>query len=67
MESESNSSWRIRSKREALVVLIGLIAWGALSILFAWISWDKDSCTRAFVGEDSFGRLVLCRFMPTSN
>jgi len=50
-----------------LVVLLGLIAWGVLSIIFAWLSWDEDSCQRPFVGEDGFGRLVLCRFMPASN
>ena len=55
-------SW-ITNKREVLVVLLGLIAWGVLSLIFAWLSWDEDSCTRPFVGEDGFGRLVLCRFM----
>ena len=54
---------RIKNKREALVVLIDLIAWGMLSIVFAWLSWDKDACTRSFIGHDGFGRLVLCHFM----
>lgn len=53
----------ITNKREVLVVLIGIIAWCVLSIIFAWLSWDEDSCTRPFVGEDGFGRLVFCRFL----
>ena len=59
--------YRIKNKREALVVLIGLIAWGALSIVFAWLSWDNDACARSFLGPDGFGRLVLCHLMPASN
>ena len=49
--------YRIKNKRGALVVLLGLIAWGALSIVFAWLSWDKDACARSFLGADGFGRL----------